>query len=826
VLAPIGALTAVSLTLALRLQLNMGFDSMLPESRPSVEQMHKVSSRIASLSTVFVVLEGQNPEGLRQAADAAVPALQALGPPWIGDARDGIQDATRFLQPRAGLFVSKANLEKVQSQIEARYRYEVGQRSGMLVGLDESPPPPLNATEIERELGANREETQRYPGGYFQSQDGKTVVIAARSGFLSTDFANGQETLRRVEQAIEQVNPQRLDPAAHWGLSGDLAMGIAQYRMGIRDLTHIGLVGALVILAAVFLYYLRLRTVLAMALTIGVGLAWTFGLTELLLGHLNLATGFLFSIIAGNGINYSIIYMGRYLEERRAGAPPAAATAAAMRTTWLPTLTAAVTASVAYGALAITEFKGFHEFGIIGGLGMVVCWVATYLALPAIMSVTERVAPLELPRGSGLWGTIVRATAEGIPFGRPFALAVARFPGAIALTGALLAVVGAAATIRHIQADPMEYDFRKVQADERSIKEEHRLFDLAVQITHYVGLDGMAVLTDRVDQVEPLKAALLAKRDAAPADAKPFKAVFALQDDVPSEQAGKIPVLLQIKRRLLDAHRRGFVPAGDWERISPYLPPDDLKPFGVNDLPESLARPFTEADGTRGRVVYISPLGGAATEDAHYLRRWADSFRRTVLPDGSVILGSGRAVVYSDTWDAILADAPPAMLLSFVGTVAVIALAFRRRHETAEVLLALLVGVAWMTGALALMRMKMNFLNFVALPITFGIGVDYAVNVVLRERDTKDPVEVLRRTGGAVVLCSLTTLLGYLVLVRSVNFAVRSLGVAAVCGEISCMLAAVLFLPAALLWWRRRHSAAAPSRPPTHHPPTAAHPAR
>src|SRR5579862_7664890 len=59
VLAPIGALTAVSLTLALRLQLNMGFDSMLPESRPSVEQMHKVSSRIASLSTVFVVLEGQ-----------------------------------------------------------------------------------------------------------------------------------------------------------------------------------------------------------------------------------------------------------------------------------------------------------------------------------------------------------------------------------------------------------------------------------------------------------------------------------------------------------------------------------------------------------------------------------------------------------------------------------------------------------------------------------------------------------------------------------------------------------------------------------------------
>jgi predicted RND superfamily exporter protein len=65
---------------------------------------------------------------------------------------------------------------------------------------------------------------------------------------------------------------------------------------------------------------------------------------------------------------------------------------------------------------------------------------------------------------------------------------------------------------------------------------------------------------------------------------------------------------------------------------------------------------------------------------------------------------------------------------------------------------------------------------------------------------------VLRRTGGAVILCSLTTLLGYLALVRSVNFGVRSLGVAAVLGEVSCLLAAVLVLPAALVWWRSRHS--------------------
>ena len=57
----------------------------------------------------------------------------------------------------------------------------------------------------------------------------------------------------------------------------------------------------------------------------------------------------------------------------------------------------------------------------------------------------------------------------------------------------------------------------------------------------------------------------------------------------------------------------------------------------------------------------------------------------------------------------------------------------------------------------------------------------------------------IRETGGAVILCSMTTTLGYLALVRSANFGVRSLGIAAFIGELCCLLASVLVLPAVLL---------------------------
>ena len=102
--------------------------------------------------------------------------------------------------------------------------------------------------------------------------------------------------------------------------------------------------------------------------------------------------------------------------------------------------------------------------------------------------------------------------------------------------------------------------------------------------------------------------------------------------------------------------------------------------------------------------------------------------------------------------------------------------------------------------------MKLNFLNFVALPISIGVGADYAVNIVQRySRLGPGRIgRVIRETGGALILCSMTTTLGYIALTLSVNRAIRSFGLAAAAGEVSCLFAAVLVLPAWLEWRDRR----------------------
>jgi hypothetical protein len=58
-------------------------------------------------------------------------------------------------------------------------------------------------------------------------------------------------------------------------------------------------------------------------------------------------------------------------------------------------------------------------------------------------------------------------------------------------------------------------------------------------------------------------------------------------------------------------------------------------------------------------------------------------------------------------------------------------------------------------------------------------------------------------TGSAVALCSLTTIIGYSSLLLARNRALFSFGLLAVLGEIACLTAAVVALPAWLVLRRR-----------------------
>ena len=91
------------------------------------------------------------------------------------------------------------------------------------------------------------------------------------------------------------------------------------------------------------------------------------------------------------------------------------------------------------------------------------------------------------------------------------------------------------------------------------------------------------------------------------------------------------------------------------------------------------------------------------------------------------------------------------------------------------------------------------------------MGADYAANIWARLRDEGPGQirEVIASTGSAVALCSTTTMIGYSTLLLANNRALRSFGLAADIGEITCLLAALLFMPVLVkAFWRHRAGSA------------------
>jgi len=195
--------------------------------------------------------------------------------------------------------------------------------------------------------------------------------------------------------------------------------------------------------------------------------------------------------------------------------------------------------------------------------------------------------------------------------------------------------------------------------------------------------------------------------------------------------------------------------------------------------------------------------------DGHELLSFSGVLQHLRLADGTTIDSSGPPMVFGAMVRSILHDGPRASLLALLAVVLLVSLVIRPLGGAALAVGTMLVGVVWMIGGAGVAGVRITFLNFIALPITFGIGVEYAVNVVARLRAEPDAAAAVRSTGSAVALCSWTTIVGYGSLLAAQSQALRGFGAMAILGEVSCLLAAVLGLPALVSWSRRRASVAA-----------------
>jgi uncharacterized protein len=779
------AVAAGCAVLASRLQLKTAFSELLPSNDPGVVTLTRTQKRMGDMSLLLIGVRSPDYQANLRYAEALTQKLRALPPTVVSLATYDVRDLRSFYQNNKWLFVSEDDLESIRD----RLRNEISKRKNPLfVSLDEEEPIDKMQKRLEHHDGLD----ERFPGGIFSSNGGEYVWIAALPpGGLFVEHA-GESLYNAANDLIKNDPPSRFHPQMTARVSGPIATGIANRQAVVDDIIMVTTSCLVIVILSIGFYFRRLRAIPLTGIPAAIGAAIAFGVAELAFGYLTESTSFLGSIIVGNGINYAIVLMSRYEEHRARGEDPDTALGAALAGVWRGTLVASIAASAAYASLTVTSFRGFYQFGVMGAVGSLACWLATFTALPALLVLLDRRR-----------GRRTRPTPPPIEFS-PLARLLARRSGTFTAVFTVLAIAGAIGT-RHFLRDPFEYDFSRLSAKLKTT-DEAKQFNHSVDKLFGRWPSPTVVLADTVDEVEPIKEALR-KQDRdfpGPDVVGQVVTIWDLLPGTPEVQQRKLGLIAQIHKL---THDPALEVLNDKERadLNKINPPDGLHPLQPGDLPPFARRPFTESDGTIGRVVLVyPPEGGISVWNGRDLLRIAAVQQYLHLPNGKVVETSGSAVVFSAMIRSILHDGPIATAASLIAVLIIICFTIRPAAAALLALGTLLLGVLLMVGGAGWAQVHVTFLNFIALPITFGIGAEYALNVITRYREERDVLRAVVSTGAAVALCSWTTIVGYGSLLAARNRALQGFGLMAILGEVSCLSAAIIALPAILLWRRAR----------------------
>ena len=541
------------------------------------------------------------------------------------------------------------------------------------------------------------------------------------------------------------------------------------------------------------------RLVIALLITLIMGLIWTAAFATLTVGRLNLISVAFAVLFIGLSVDFGIHFVLRVREEmtraesvRTAMRPAADGVSGAL---WL----CAIAAAIAFFSFLPTDYVGLAELGVIAGAGMFIALFANLTVLPACMAIAPPA------RGSGTISAPPRTgTRESW-----------RIRHALPIVGvALVLGLGAAA-----MSPFLKFDFDPLNLKDRSTESVQTLFDLmgsedtAPYTADILAADAAAArdLTARLVALPTVKSVLsierfvpanqenklaiiqsaaflilpaLEARKIAPPDDAETKAVFNRFRGHLAEIAatgGSAPAALSSIITRLSSTLQRLSPSADTLRSLEHrllaTLPGRLKalresleagPVTLADLPSSLKSRFV---GEQGQMrLEIFPAENVR-EQAH-LRRFVASVQG-VAPKATgspvIIVAAGEAVVHAFEIAATIS----------VLTIGILIVVLLRRMRDVLLVFAPLGLAALLTVAASVsLDLPFNFANVIVLPLLFGLGVASAIHLVMRERLTKDLVLVLNSsTPRAVIFSALTTIGSFASIALSSHPGTSSMGI-------------------------------------------------
>jgi hopanoid biosynthesis associated RND transporter like protein HpnN len=709
----------------------------------------------------------------------------------------------------------------------------------------------------DRALAESAVDQLLYGDPYFLSYDKHTLLIAIRPTFSSMDIDKDVASTNALQAVIDKNLPDFPDIRA--GLTGIIPLQKDEMEHTMSSM-KISSIVALVLVLILFILTFRMWSAPILAgLNLIISIIIAAGFVGLMLGRLNLMTSMFAVILIGLGIDYSIHIISAYSERRNLDKDATSAMEQALIRSGPGIFTGALTTAAAFFALAISVTQGIKEMGIVLGIGIISAMLTTMFGLPAILVARERVItklsrrPFKQPHIEfkilERFGNLVArrpilylAIAIGLTFFFLYQALNIKFDyNMYNVEPKGLMTVALQDTI--IEAFDMSPDFAMVTAS--SIEESYELAEKAKEMpafsmVEHIGdfLPPEELQLKRRPYVEDIRKSLLNTREMSISyknidtfvaelerlDMNIYElsqlAFIGGQDKVdekcrsiignPEDETSGSYILELVERikqnpehaaRALNLFKKYYMPdlrkklydMANPELITLKTLPEHIKERYINDAgdtylvtiyPREMIWEFTAMRRFNKQVELVSPK---VTGNPPLFMRLIDYIARDGLWASILTLGIVFLLLWFDFHSPLMA------LLAMIPLVA---------------------GGIWMVGILKTLGMMLNFINVIGLPMIIGIGIDDGVHLLHRykfEGFGMTPI-VLRTTGKAILLTSLTTMAGFGSLMLGTYRGWADLGMLLSLGVAACFLTTVLYLPAiiSLVHWKNENKKATP----------------
>jgi hopanoid biosynthesis associated RND transporter like protein HpnN len=667
--------------------------------------------------------------------------------------------------------------------------------------------------------------------GYFWTRDKHFLLLFVTPKATDAGFSNKLDALKRLRTAISDTRGAGF-PDIQVGVTGQEALNQDEMGTALQDIrlaTGLSL-GALALLLIVFWRGIR-RPILEMVELI-VALCWTFGLTTLFIGHLNILSVTFAPMLLGLGIDYGIHWLARYVEEvQQLGQSREAAMRATMIRLGPSIVLAGLSASASFFPLMLTGFRGLVELGKITSMGMIMTTVTTLCLLPSLLMLFDKAAPARpkhpAPERSDILfrlGTLGARIILGL--------------SALAFVGSLWGMnrVSFDLNMLHLQskgAESVIWEHKLLAESDRSstygailartmeeLTQKTRLLQSLSTVSEVQSVLSM-MPEDQEEKIASLKELepLIGLPEPAGAAQNPIdmsrlndvlgRIHFKMLDSRAADWGAAKPLVEQMRqvRTLIEGLRNQFqsMDPGQLERrlegFSERFLSDlqdkfamlrmnlQVKPMRPEDLPLALRQRYISGDGRYLMRIFPS---GDIWEPA-FLARFVQDLQ-TVDPNAI-----GDPVTLEAFTKAYRNACIQAAIYAIIFIALLLLVTFKNFFHAFLVMTPLIAGTVWTIGLMVLFGVDFNLANSLFLPLIVGAGVEYGIIIVQRQQQDGffgDKTALPASTTKGVILAGLTTTVGFCSLGIAHHQGIASLGILATIGSLSILLAAVIFLPA------------------------------